>query len=1135
MPSQTRSYRALLAGFLSVTLFAALNVCAGSLRQLPGHRPPAESLAQPLGSVPETDRLQLAISLPLRNTGALSNLLERLYDPTSPDYHHYLTPAQFTEQFGPTADDYQKVVQFAQSNGFEILNQRESRMLLDVRATVSNVQKTFHVHLNHYQHPTESRRFYAPDATPAVDGALPILDVRGLDSFASAHSMLHARRAPAKAFPESGSASGGYYQGTDFRHAYAPGVTLNGTGQMVGLLELDGYYSNDIVTYESIAGLPNVPLINVNVSNAPAIPSDGVIEVSLDIEMAIAMAPGLSAVVVFEAGGTNVVGDFEDILDSMSTSNQIKQFSSSWAFTGTPDPDTVMDGWLQKMQTQGQSFYQASGDGDAWVFPIATPCDSPYVISVGGTSLAMNSNGVSYASETVWNEGNQGSGNGWAPNEGTGRHQNDNIGSAGGVSGVYLTLPSWQTNVINSTNKGSTSARNIPDVAMTASNIFVVASNGLEWVVGGTSCAAPLWAGFTALINQQAAATGASTVGFINPAIYALGRGPSYTSVFHDITVGNNTNKLSTNRYPATVGYDLCTGWGSPNGAALINALVPLGLQVLPATGFTSTGPFAGPFSPTNQTFVLTNANATSFNWSLVNTSSWLAASVSNGALAASSSVSVNIGLTAAAAGLAPGSYTNAIVFTNTTSGGAQGVPFGLTVSQAAPGLAWTAPAGITYGHALSGVQLDATAGVPGTFVYTPSNGVILTAGSHTLSVAFSPSNSTDYTGASSNVAISVAPAPLTVTVGNASRLYGASNPPFTGQILGLTNSDNITATYASSASSNSPVGTYAIVPTLVDPGNRRTNYSLTLSNGTLTVLQAAPVLNWPAPAPVIYGTSLGTNQLNATASTPGSFAYNPPPGAELPVGTNILSVQFNPSDSTDYTNATATISLIVQPAPLTVTASNASQTYGQSPPIFGGTISGVTNGDNITATFTSGTSSNSPVGTYAIVPTLVDPGNLATNYIVTLSNGTLSINPATPILNWPAPTPITYGTPLDSNQLNAAATVPGIFIYTPTAGTILGPGTNTLSVSFTADDTTNYTGAGTNVELLVSLVPIPLTIQLVNNSVVLSWDDPLAVFSLQAAPSPAGVFTNIPDATSPFTNDLSASQLFFQLAAPPD
>jgi subtilase family serine protease len=142
-----------------------------------------------------------------------------------------------------------------------------------------------------------------------------------------------------------------------------------------------------------------------------------------------------------------------------------------------------------------------------------------------------------------------------------------------------------------SANKGSTSMRNIPDVALTADNIFVVYNNGSQGMFGGTSCAAPWWAAFTALVNQHAAAHGRPAAGFINPAVYAIGKGAGYAADFHDITTGNNTNRTSHTNFFAVPGYDLCTGWGTPNGSNLISALVSASSLITPTVVWTNSRP----------------------------------------------------------------------------------------------------------------------------------------------------------------------------------------------------------------------------------------------------------------------------------------------------------------------------------------------------------------------------------------------------------------------------------------------------------------------------------------------------------------------------------------------------------------
>jgi hypothetical protein len=316
-----------------------------------------------------------------------------------------------------------------------------------------------------------------------------------------------------------------------------------------------------------------------------------------------------------------------------------------------------------------------------------------------------------------------------------------------------------------------------------------------------------------------------------------------------------------------------------------------------------------------------------------------------------------------------------------------------LTVNRATPLIMWTNPAAITYGTALNSNQLNAMASVPGGFAYSPTNGTVLNAGINTLTVILTPTDTVDYNSATSAVSLVVSPAPLIVTAANASRGYGQTNPVFTGTIIGVTNGDNITATYSCNATSNSPPGAYPIVPSLVDPNNRKTNYTVSVVDGTLTVGRLTPTLTWTNPAVITYGTALNSNQLNAMASVPGSFAYSPTNGTVLNAGINTLTVILTPTDTVVYNSATSAVSLVVSPAPLIVTAANASRTYGQTNPVFTGTIIGVTNGDNITATYSCSATSNSPAGAYPIVPSLVDPNNRKINYTVSLVTATLTVN----------------------------------------------------------------------------------------------------------------------------------------------
>lgn len=542
---------------------------------LHGHVPAAVARLQPAGRLPEQTALRLAIGLPLRNREALDTLLQQIYDPVNPRYRHYLTPKEFTEEFGPTEEDYQALIAFANANGLTVVGTHVNRMILDVAAPAGDVERVFHVTLHVFQHPSESRTFYAPDVEPSVDTGVPILHISGLDNYTLPHPRIHkatVERAMSVA-PHSGSGPGGTYMGDDFRAAYAPGVTFTGSGQIVGLLEFDGYYSNDITAYETLSGLPNVPLENVlldGFNGKPTTgPDSGNSEVALDIEMAVAMAPGLSKVIVYEAGPN---GNPDDILSIMTTDNRAKQLSCSWGWGGGADP--TADQLLQQMAAQGQSFFDAVGDNDAFVGDTSSqfPSDDPYMTQVGGTTLSTSGAGGSYDSETVWNAG-------FVQSSGS------YYGSGGGISTVY-SIPSWQKGFSMSASQGSTTMRNVPDVAIVSDSISIVADKGQEEVIYGTSCGAPLWAGFIALVNEQATAAGKPPVGFINPAIYAIGQGSGYASCLHDITSGNNEWSSSPNKFSAVTGYDLCTGWGTPTGSNLINALAgtaPVNLSFISA------------------------------------------------------------------------------------------------------------------------------------------------------------------------------------------------------------------------------------------------------------------------------------------------------------------------------------------------------------------------------------------------------------------------------------------------------------------------------------------------------------------------------------------------------------------------
>src|SRR6266568_7422768 len=333
---------------LALSLLLVTPIGAVERQSLSGHVPAAAVRSQPVGRLPGSSRLNLAIGLPLRNQAALTSLLEQLYDPASAQYRHYLSPEQFAERFGPAKQDYESLIAFAKAHGLAVTATHPNRMLLDVSGSVEDIEKVFHVTMRVYQHPTEARTFHAPDVEPSLDLAARVLHISGLDNFNLPHPLAH--RMPLdhnrKGKPLGGSGPGGGFLGYDFRAAYVPDVALTGAGQSVALFEFDGYYGSDIADYESLAGLPNVPLQNVLLDGFDGTPGTGNSEVALDIEMAISMAPGLSQVIVYEGNASY------DILNRIATDNAAKQISSSWALSG----DATSDQIFKQYASQGQSF-----------------------------------------------------------------------------------------------------------------------------------------------------------------------------------------------------------------------------------------------------------------------------------------------------------------------------------------------------------------------------------------------------------------------------------------------------------------------------------------------------------------------------------------------------------------------------------------------------------------------------------------------------------------------------------------------------------------------------------------------------------------------------------------------------------
>ena len=502
---------------------------------------PLNGWAPSVGRLPETQIMRLTLVLPLRNQEALDSFLQELYDPSSSSYRKFLTVEQFTEKFGPTQKDYDTLIRFAEESGLQVVTTSRNRVNVDVTGSVASIERALHVTLGLYQHPTESRTFYAPDREPTPDVSVRLWHISGLDNYSIPRPTFVHHSTRGKSNATTGSGPSASFLGSDMRAAYYGG-TLTGSGQSLGLLEYAGTDLADLNTYYNNVGQTNnVPITLFSTdgtSTSCTYPRCDDTEQTIDMTQALGMAPGLSSLVMY-VGSSDA-----SIFNAMATASPLNaQLSSSW--TWSPADPSTDNPYFEEFAAQGQSLFQAAGDNGHWTSSSEIyPADDVYVTSVGGTDLETGSAGGPWASDTAWVDG------------------------GGGISPDKFVIPSWQTATASGCSSCSQTYRNGPDVSANANSTFYVcadqACTANEY--GGTSFATPMWAGYLALVNEQSLANGNKTLGFINPSLYTIGLSSNYDSDFHDITSGSNG-------YSATTGYDLAAGWGSPNGSGLLNAL----------------------------------------------------------------------------------------------------------------------------------------------------------------------------------------------------------------------------------------------------------------------------------------------------------------------------------------------------------------------------------------------------------------------------------------------------------------------------------------------------------------------------------------------------------------------------------
>ncbi|MGW2518586.1 S53 family peptidase [Streptomyces sp. NPDC001617] len=488
------------------------------------------------GKVAASKRISVAISLAPRGGKALDTFIAKVSDPKSSSYGHYLTKKQFAARFGRTDAEVKQLREYLHAQGLTVTAVHSGNLLVDAKGTAAQLEQAFGTKLSTWKDAKSGRAFYANDSAPTLPASIASLvtDVAGLNN----RAQLHHTATPRTVNPHNGP--GGGYTPAQLKGGYNVSGTYTGSGQKIALLEFDGFQQSNITKYDTNYSLGSPTPTVSKVDGGSGALGDGQVEVELDIEVLHAIAPKAN-VTVFEGPNSDAgeVDTYQAIVDSGIPTTSISWGAAESART-TSNINAV-DAVFKAGAAEGLGFYAASGDdgsddaGDGGT-SVDYPASDPYVTGVGGTKLTVTSANA-WSKEVAWS------------------------GGGGGKSSVFK-IPSWQTAVQKSAGGGY---RQVPDVSAHAnpSPGVSIYSQGSWSSVGGTSAAAPEWAAFAALYNQQAAAAGKANLGFANPALYAAsGTG------FHDITSGSN------GAYSAAGGWDFTTGWGSYNAATLASKLL---------------------------------------------------------------------------------------------------------------------------------------------------------------------------------------------------------------------------------------------------------------------------------------------------------------------------------------------------------------------------------------------------------------------------------------------------------------------------------------------------------------------------------------------------------------------------------
>jgi hypothetical protein len=542
-------------------------------RLAPAGVPKASTAIGPLAG---DQQLDMSVVLPPSHSGQLASLLQELYDPKSPEYHHWLRPGSFLKNFSPSESTVSAVETWLHKSGFSAT---AVGFAIRFTASASHVSQVLGVGFERYRSASGTTG-YLNSKAPLIPTNLgpDITAILGLDTvsdFAPESGPASARSiaGPGRVSPNAdgltacqaaqSAAAPGYYTLDELGAAYGIGSLLavgeNGHGMTIGLYELASHSASDISTYQACFGLSN-PLSTVSVDGGGgAVGGGGTQEADTDIEQVMTQSP--SASVISYEGPNSGTGPY-DTWNSIVTSDKAQVVSTSW---GACEPESESAGWIpsfstlfEQAATQGQTVVAASGDsgsedcyryGNNTTEQVDYPASDPMVTAVGGTTLSGPGD------ETVWN---------FCQTDETITCANNNGGQAAGGGGMsrYESRPSYQPNILTwpAAQPCGLTCREVPDVSANAGIGMVVYSSG--WIAGGgTSYSAPFMAGLVADKNNGCT----TTTGLWTRTLYSLASEGVYGSALNDITSGNNDMTGSNGgAFGAGSGYDAASGLGSP-------------------------------------------------------------------------------------------------------------------------------------------------------------------------------------------------------------------------------------------------------------------------------------------------------------------------------------------------------------------------------------------------------------------------------------------------------------------------------------------------------------------------------------------------------------------------------------------